>query len=126
VVAQPSQVSLVVGGVGHRQEAILRQAVREEVIEHAAVLATHYAVLCPALGDAPDVVGQHSLQQTLGVRSPSLDLAHVGDIEHSHAAPYSNVLLANAPVLDWHLEPGKRHHARAGGHMPVVQRRRAH
>jgi hypothetical protein len=36
------------------------------------------------------------------------------------------VLLADAAVLDWHLKPGKRHHARAGGGVPVVQRRTAH
>ncbi len=49
--AKPGQVGHVVGGVGDGQIAIHIQAVGEEIVEHAAVLAAEHAVLRPAERD---------------------------------------------------------------------------
>ena len=119
---QPRQVLLVVGGVGDGQERAVGQAVAEQVVEHATVLAAHQAVLRPALGEPPDVVGHHALQELERLRAGGLDLAHVRDVEHAGARPDREVLVADAGVLDRHLPAGERDQLRAGGGVAVVER----
>ena len=119
--AHPRQVALVVGGVGDGQEPVA-VAIGEEVVEHAAVLAAQHRVLRAVDGDLGDVVGEHALQERLGVRPRRLHLAHVRDVEDADPLAHRDVLLADARVLDRHLPAGERDEARASRHVAVVQR----
>ena len=65
----------MVGGVGDRQEAVGRQAVGEEVVEHAAVLAAQHAVLRAADGELRDVVGEQALQELLRPAGPLVSIS---------------------------------------------------
>ncbi len=121
VTLEPGQVLVVVGGVGDGQELALGQAVGEEVVEHAAVVAAEDAVLGAAFGDPADVVGQQMLEELERGRSARLDLAHVRDVEHADALPDGEVLVADPGVLDRHLPARERHQLGPGGAMPVVQ-----
>ncbi len=122
VLVEPAQVPLVVGGVRDGQEVQLREAVCEEVVEHAAVLATEDAVLRSALGDQPDVVGEQSLEQFERLRTARLDLSHVRDVEYAGTAADCEMLLPDSLVLDRHLPAGERDQLRTGSDMPLVQR----
>jgi hypothetical protein len=121
---QPGDVGLVVGGVRDGQEAVGRQAVGEQVVEHAAVLVAQQRVLRAADRDLRDVVAVHPLQEGLGVGAADLDLAHVRDVEDARLAAHGEMLGANAVgVLDRHLPAGERHELRARAHMRVEQGR---
>ena len=67
--SEPGEVARVVGGVRDGQEAVRRQPVGEEVVEHAAVLVAQHGVLRAAVGDPRDVVGEQALQERLGARA---------------------------------------------------------
>ena len=97
------------------------QAVGEQVVEHAAVVAAHQAVLSAALGDPAHVVGQHPLQERERVWPPGLHLPHVGHVEHPNVAANADVLLADPGVLDRHLPAGERDELCACGSVTLVQ-----
>ncbi len=118
---KPLQVADVVGGVGDGEETLRLDAVGEEVIQHAPVLAAEHAVLRPTHGDLGDVVGEQSLQQRLGVGAGGLDLAHVRDVEDPALPAHRKVLLAHAGVLHGHLPTREVNELRAGGDVPVEQ-----
>ena len=83
---EPGEVLLVVRGVGDRQEALGAEPVREEVVEHPAVVAAEHRVLGAALGELRHVVREQPLEKRLGAGPARLDLAHVRDVEHARAA----------------------------------------
>ena len=112
----------MVGRVGDGQEAVGRQAVGEEIVEHAAVLAAHDGVLRAAHRELLDVVGDQVLQQLLGLRAAGLDLAHVRDVEHAAGVAHGDVLLADPAVLHGHLPPREGHELRARVDVAVEQR----
>ena len=73
-------------GVGDRQEAVVREPVGEEVVEHAAVLAAQHASTAPRPSrELGDVVGEHALEERSASGPRGLDLAHVRDVEHAGA-----------------------------------------
>ena len=119
---KPRQVTLVVGGIGDRQEVALGEPVGEQVVEHAAALVAEHAVLGTALGQPADVVGQQQLQQRRGTGPASLDLSHVRDVEHPGVAAHGHVLGLDARVLKRHLPAGEGHEPGPGGAMAFVQR----
>jgi hypothetical protein len=120
---EPGQVLVVVGGVGDRQEPIGRDAVGEEVVEHAAVVAAQDRVLRAADGDVLDVVGQQALEQVRGLRPARLDLAHVRDVEDAARGAHGHVLVADPAVLHGHLPPGEGHELGARVDVSVEQGR---
>ena len=63
VALEPGEVALVVARVRDGQEAVRREPVGEEVVEHAALLVAEHGVLGAALGELRDVVGEQPLQQ---------------------------------------------------------------
>ncbi len=67
--AHPREVRVVVGGVRDRQVAVRTEAVREEVVQHAAVLVAQQRVLRATDRELGDVVGMDALQVGLGVGS---------------------------------------------------------
>ena len=113
----------MVGGVGDRQELALGQAVGEEVVEHAAVLAAEHAVLGSALRDPADVVGEHPLKERERLRAACQDLTHVRDVEHADAVAHAHVL-GGDPASYWTgiSHPANGHELAAGGDVTVVQR----
>jgi hypothetical protein len=78
----PGVVALMIRRVRDREEAI-PEAVGEEVVEHAAVVATEQRVLGSLRGDPRDVVRQQVLEEDLSVRAARLHLAHVRDVEEA-------------------------------------------
>jgi hypothetical protein len=56
-------------------------------------------------------------------RAFDVELAHVRDVEDAGVGAHGSMLADHALVLDGHLPPGERNHARPGGHMAVVERR---
>jgi hypothetical protein len=120
VVAQPGEVALVVGGVRDGQEDVA-EAIGEEVVEHAAVVAAEDRVLRAAVGELRDVVGQDALEERLGVGPVRLHLAHVRDVEQARARAHGHVLGANALVLHRHLPAGERHEPRAECRVAIVK-----
>ena len=123
VLLEPGEVLLVIRRVGHRQVAVLGQAVGEEVVEDPAVLAAEHRVLGAAHGDLRDVVGEDPLEEGLGARAAGLDLAHVRDVEEPGALADGDVLLADALVLHRHLPAGERHELRSRRRVTGVKRR---
>ncbi len=121
VIHEPGEVALVVGRVGHRQVAVAVEAVGEQVVQHAAVLAAQHAVLRAANGEPGDVVGEQPLQQLERLRAARLDLAHVRDVEQPARPAHRHVLLAYTGVLHRHLPAGEVDELRAGRHMGVEQ-----
>jgi hypothetical protein len=117
----PGEVALVVRGVGDGQEAVA-VAVREEVVEHAAVLAAEHRVLRAVDRDPGHIVGEHALEEGLGVGTGGLDLAHVRDVEHTDTLADGHVLLADARVLDRHLPAGEWDEPGPSRHVAVVKR----
>jgi hypothetical protein len=120
---EPGEVLVVVGGVGDRHEAVGRDAIGEEVVQHAAVVAAQDGVLSSADGDLRDVVGQQALQQVLGLQAAGLDLAHVRDVEQPAGGANGDVLLADPGVLHGHLPPREGHELRARVDVAVEQGR---
>ena len=108
--------------VGDRQEAVGAQAVGEEVVQHAAVLAAQHAVLRAADGQLRHVVGEDALEVVEGLRAAGLDLAHVRDVEDAARAAHGHVLGPHALVLDGHLPAREGHEAGARLGMASVQR----
>ena len=120
---KPSQVLVVVGGVGHRQERLGAQAVGEEVVEDAAVLAAEDRVLRAAGLQLGDVVAEDALQERLGLRARRRDLAHMGDVEDARGRARGQMLGLDATaVLDGHLPARERDELGPGGDVPVVER----
>jgi hypothetical protein len=85
---KPREVALVVGRVRDRQITVDIQAVGEQVVEHAAVLAAQHGILSPAHlpayhpvaaadRDQGDIVGEQPLQQRERIGTRGFDLAHV-------------------------------------------------
>ena len=114
----------MVGRVGDGQAAVVGEAVGEEVVEHAAVLAAQQRVL-RAAGARPCATSLESrCCRKLGrLRPARLDLAHVRDVEDARtrrAPPGARSL--TALVLDRHLPAGEGHEPRAGRDVAVVQR----
>ena len=103
VLCHPRQVALVVGGVGDGEEVAVGEAVGEQVVEHAAVLAAQQRVLGAALGDPAHVVGEHALEELERLRPARLDLAHVRHVEDAGALAHGQVLLPYAGILNGHL-----------------------
>jgi hypothetical protein len=122
VLEEPGEVALVVGGVGHRQVALILQAVAEEIVEHAAVRRQQQAVLGATDRDPRDVVGAQALQQCQRPRPGGFDLAHVRDVERAGGAAHGEMLLAHAVVADRHLPAGVGHHPRPKRDVGVVKR----
>ena len=113
---EPGQVLLVVRRVRDREEALVGQAVGEEVVEHAAVLAAQHASTARRARGSSSRRWRGSAGGTLGVGAARLDLAHVRDVEHPDLRAHGHVLLADALVLHRHLPPGE-------GDEPGSQRR---
>jgi hypothetical protein len=122
VLGEPGEVTLVVGGVRNRQVTVVGEAIGEEVVEHAAVLAAEDRVLRPAHGEFRDVVREHTLEELLGVGPARLDLTHVGHVEHTGAGSHRHMLLADALVLHRHLPTRERNEARVCRLMAVEER----
>ena len=70
-----------------------------------------------------DVVREHRLQQLERLRPLDLELAHVRDVEDAGVGAHGAVLGDHALVLHRHLPAGERNEPRAGGDVPVVERR---
>ena len=123
VALEPGEVGLVVARVRDGQEAVGAEPVREQVVEHAALLVAQHGVLRAVLGDLGDVVGEEPLEELLRSRPGRLDLAHVADVEHPGPLAHGHVLLADpAWVLHGHLPAGERNQPRPLGDVAVVQR----
>ena len=102
--------------------ALRREAVRQEVVEDAAVLAAQDRIDRAPDGQGGDIVGDQPLQQVARLRAGALDLAHVRDVEYARRRADGEVLLADASVLDGHLPTGERDHPGRRGDVTVVQR----
>ena len=64
-----------------------------------------------------------SLNGRQRVLAGDFNLAHVADVEQAGAGPDRHVLVGDARVLDRHVPAAERHHLRARGAMPGVERR---
>ena len=122
VPAKPLEVGLVVGGVGDGQVAIVGQAIGEQVVQHASVLATEDRVLGTADGELRHVVRQQLLEEVERARTGRLDLAHVRDVEHAAAGAHGEVLGDDALVGHGHLPARERDQLRPRREMAIVKR----
>ena len=100
----------MVGGVGDRQEAVGAEAVGEEVVEHAAVLAAQHAVLGAADRELVDVVGEQALQQLAAPAAPLVSISPMCETSKTpQAVAHGEVLVADPAVLDRHLPAREGH-----------------
>jgi hypothetical protein len=113
LLGEPCEVRLGVRRVHDGEEAAVLQPVREQVIEHTAVLAAQQRVLSAAQADLVEVVAQQVAQELRRPWPSRLDLAHVRNVEETGARAHRHVLLANALVLHRHLPAGERNQPRA-------------
>ena len=108
VLREPLEIDLVVRRVGHRQIALRRQAVSEEIIDHSPVRQAEQGVLSSANGDLRHVVADEVLQELSRLRAGRFNLPHVRDVEDSGVQP--NVLVLRADplrILHRHLPAGE-------------------
>ena len=120
---EPREVLVVVGGVRDREVAIVAEAVGEEVVEDAAVLAAQHAVLRAARRRSSRRRWRGCAAGSRSACGPlRLDLAHVRDVEDAGAGAHRDVLVPDARVLDRHLPAGERDELRARRDVAVVER----
>ena len=96
-----------IGGVRHHEEALLAEAVHDEVFDHAATFVQHEVVEGIAHPGSGEVVGDEPLQHPEGPRTDHLDLPEVREIEQPHMVTDAPVLRECTLVLDRHLPPGE-------------------
>ena len=111
---EPLVVGLVVGGVRHRQIAVIGEAVGEQVVEDAAVLTAEDRVLGAAHLQPRDVVREQALEQRFGLRAGGLDLSHVRDVEDAARLADREVLGTDALVRHRHLPAREGDQSRPG------------
>ena len=99
------------------------EAVGEEVVEHAAVLAAEHRVLRAAVGELARRRWRAARWRNASAPGAGrLDLAHVRDVEDARAPRTATCSSRMPGVLDRHLPAGERHEPGARGHVAVVQR----
>ena len=116
------EVGLGVRGVHDEQVPVSAGPVDDQVVDDPAVLVRQQRVLRLAELEVGDVVREQPLQHLGRGRPLDLELAHVRDVEDAGVRPYRLVLGDHSFVLHRQLPAGERHHAAAGGDVPVVKR----
>ena len=120
----PGKVFVDVGGVHHQEEVVrLKLAVYEEVVHRTAVRIAHHAVeyLAGLEAAAADLIGKDVVDESLGLGALHKDLAHMGNVEHTHSLADGQVFLGNAAVLDGHNEACKGAHLGLQCYMRVIK-----
>ncbi len=87
--------------------------VKDEVIDHAALLVEHQRILPLPDFQFLDVIGQKAIEKGMSVNALDKKFAHVGNVKNTGGFPHRLVLLNNAGVLHWHLPSAKLNQARA-------------
>ncbi len=111
----------VAGVADHAETAFgLRNPIDEHVVEHAALVIDHQAVL-DLLGIEPrDLVGGGAFQPGLGVGPLEAEPAHVADVEEPGPLADGLVLLRDRRVLHRHRPAAELHHPAAVRDVPGV------
>jgi hypothetical protein len=122
VIRAPVPVLRDVGGIDHDHVVVLRDAVDQDIVDHAPVGPAQGGILHVAGRELRDVVGGHPLEVRQGARPLHGEVAHVRHVEETRARAHGLMLLANAGVLDGHGKARERGHFGTLGDMPGVQR----
>ena len=123
MVLEPLERRVTIRRVDDQQVAAGLQPIRDQVVDDPAVLVGQERVLGASRLDLVEVVGEQALEQLVRPGPFDLELAHVRHVENAGVRPDGAVLGDHAFVLDGHLPPRERNHARVQGQMPLVERR---
>ena len=124
VFTHPIYVLVAVGRVDHHPVRILREAVDDQIVHHAALGIAHHAIAHLAVAHGGKVIGEQLLE--IGQRVGSLveHLAHMAHIEQAAGLTHGHVLADDTRgILHRQHIARKGHHAALQRHMTVVQRR---
>jgi hypothetical protein len=110
-----------VRGVADHAEAV-GQAIDQHVVEHAAVVAGHQAVLDLADAEAGDVIRRGAFQQGQGAGALDQEPSHVADVEEPDALADGLVLLQDRGILHGHRPAAELDETAAVAAVPGVER----
>jgi hypothetical protein len=99
--------TFAIGGVGHDEEALVGEAIDDQVVDDAAVGGTHHRVVGAPVGQAARIGHQRPRQAGRSVRTADPHLAHVREVEEAGPLAHRMVLVNDAAVLDRHLPAGE-------------------
>ena len=115
-------ILLPVGGVDHRQVALVPELVHHQIVDGAAVGVAHGPVADLVHRHAVVVVGEQVVDGVQGGGAGEEDLPHVGDIEQPSLLPHGHVLLDDAgAVLHRQQVAGEGDDLAALGHVDVIE-----
>ena len=119
---QVGQILVGVGGVDHKQVAVLLKAVEVCVVHRAAHLVGNDGVLGLIDVQGHDVAGEDVLKEGNHLRALHQNPAHVGHVEQAARMAGIQMLGHNVSgILDGHLPPAEVHHGGSGGNVNVIE-----
>ena len=123
VVVRPDvlEILLLVGGVDAQEIVVVGDFVDQHVVDESAVLVEQARILDLAGLEAAGGVGGDVIGQPQRLRAGDVDLAHVADIENTHAAAHGEVFFDQRGILHGHVPAAEIHHFGAHRAMGGVQ-----
>ena len=117
----PPDILVSVGCVDDDEKPILRLAIDDQVVDRAAIFLAHLAVHGMPRFDRRDIVGEQSLQVSLGPGALDPHPPHVRDVEQTGRPADGEVLIADRAVLLGHLPTAEVDHAPTERDVSVVE-----
>ena len=106
----PGIILVDVGSVDDEEEAIVGFLIDQEVIDGATILVKHHAIEDLADGSTGNVVGENMLHKAFGLGTSNQHFAHMAHVKYATSRAYSDVLVGNIAILQWHHEATERNH----------------
>ena len=115
-------ILILIGGVDAQEVVIVGDFVDQDVVDETAVSIEQRRILGLAELEFRRVVDGDVLHQIERLRAAHFDLAHVADVEQSHALAHGAMLVEDACVFDGHVPAAEVDHLGAYGTMDGVER----
>jgi hypothetical protein len=124
---EPVDVLVDVRRVDDGDVVVGLQAVDDQIVDDATRRQAGDGVERAAVFQAPDIIGDQSLDRGGGAGAREVHLAHVADVEHAHRGPGGAVLVQDSGrVRHGHRPAAEVHHLGSQPHMGVVERGASH
>ena len=111
-----------VGGVGHQEDLVGPNVVRDQVIDDSARFIAAQRILRLARLDAVQVVGERGVDEIRGARSANQRLAQVADVEQADGVAGRGVLADGAGIRHRHQPAAELSEACAEFAVAVLER----
>ena len=109
--------------VDDEKKFLLARAVKDQVVDHAALIVQHQRVLALAHAELRHVIGQHAVEEAARARTAHEEFAHVRDVEEAGGLAHRAVFVDDAAVLHGHGPAAEFGQARAEALVGREERR---